>query len=189
MTLAAMMAVWLACQLSLPPSGDFHNERTLDEVLRAHGPPLFSARAAATEQPRWVLWGRFVPVRAERLVASDVQLVDPDKRPRPAGRVLVYCEGNVRNGWARLELWALVVRAEMERATPFLDDEGPGKRLLQVGSGKGGRSRYAYQTDPIRVTLVSVDGKGAVTRIATTRIRELSILVPSKRQFLHRIGQ
>ena len=55
MTLAAMMAVWLACQLSLPPASDFHHEQTLDEVLRGHGPPLFSARAARTEQPRWVL--------------------------------------------------------------------------------------------------------------------------------------
>ena len=121
-----------------------------------------------------------MPVRAERLVASDLQPVDPDKRPHLADRVLVYCEGNVRNGWARLELWALVVRAEMEQATPFLGDEGPGKRMLQVGSGESGRSRYVYQTDPIRVILVYVDGRSTVSRVVTTRIRELELTYPAR---------
>ncbi len=168
-------AVVLACQLYLPDPGRFRNERTLDEVLRTHGPPVFTARTATVEQLRWVLWARCLPVRAGRLVVSDLQQVDPAKRPRPTGRVLVYCEGNPRNGWARLELFAVVLGREMKRATPFLGEEGPGKRLLQVGPGKGGRSRFVVPTDPIRVTLVWVDGRGKVSRVETTRIREVEL--------------
>jgi hypothetical protein len=178
MILATMMAILLARQLVLPYPGGFRNERTLGEVLRAHGPPLFTARSATIEQPCWVLWGRILPVRARRLAASDLQMVDHDKLPKLAGRVLIYCEGNVWNSWAKLELSVLFLGADMARATPLMGREGPGQRFLEIGPDNRDGGRYITQTDPIRIILIYVNERGAVDRIGMTRIRELELSYP-----------
>jgi hypothetical protein len=169
-----MVAIWLAYQATAD-NAEFHRERDLEEVVRAHSLPLLTARSASIQGPRWVLGPHFIPVLAVRLVASDVQLVVPERRSRLTGRVLLYCEGNVGNGWAELDLYVAVVAMQMQRAIPFLGHEGPGMNLLEIAPPNRNQAWHNMQTDPIRVLLVYVNAKGTVDRIVTTRIRELDL--------------
>jgi RND family efflux transporter MFP subunit len=80
-------------EVSLPgsegPAGGPRLPKTVERLLKEKGPPLLSARSAS-------LQGR-------RLVATDLDLVEPPAKPRAFhGRVLVYCE----DSWEALELWA-----------------------------------------------------------------------------------
>jgi hypothetical protein len=110
----------------------------------------------------------------------DPQPPDPDNPQQLVGRVLVYCEGNIRNGHARLELYAFLVMARMQRAHPLLGREEPATNLLQMRREHFVAEPFAAETDPIRVVLVYIDERGLVDHLVTTRIRKLELSFPAR---------
>jgi hypothetical protein len=122
-----------------------------------------SARADGPQKPG-ALTGPDVPpvftARAVRVVGDRLEVVGIDD---PAGRVRVYADGN-----DSLSLWAVVVGRRMERATPFLGEEGPGRNIAEMK-----RERPSGDVPlgrPVVVALVTEGASGAARQVRAARI-------------------
>jgi hypothetical protein len=126
--------------------------KMVQQVLKEKGPPLLSARSAN--------------LRGERLIATDLDLVEPSAKPGAfKGRVLIYCD----DSYEALGLWAATVAERMSRATPLLGHEGPGAKCLAVGSEPVPLLR------PARVFVVWVDALGFVRRTRSGTVTEVQL--------------
>jgi hypothetical protein len=172
-------AVYLLC-LALCRQFAVSNPRTVDEVLKAHGLPLFAASEARVEAVRWQLWAGFWPTRASCLVTTAFHPIQtPGQARRLAGAVLLYCSEPVP--WRRrgdLLLWAHWVGAEMARATPFLGAEGPDANVLRARLEP--KAVPLPLKNPLKVTLVFVDQQGRVSHTARHDVIELAHASPRK---------
>ena len=150
------LTTWTALLASLLLTGEHGPPKTVERLVKEKGPPVFSARTAS-------LQGR-------RLVATDLDLVEPPAKPRAfRGRVLVYCE----DSWEALGLWAATVGSKMSRATPLLGFEGPGAKFLAVGAGKG--TGAVELLGPARLLVVWVDARGFVRRTRAATVTEVEL--------------
>lgn len=148
-------AVYLVC-LALSREFSAGNPRTVDDVLRVHGLPLYAAKEVRVEAPRWTLWAGFWPTRASRLVMVGFHPIETKAQARKlSGEVLVYCSeaGKLRKR-GDLLLWSSWVGARMARATPFLGYEGSKANFLRAGPR---RRAFSLPLDnPMKITLESV---------------------------------
>jgi hypothetical protein len=165
--------VYLLC-LALSRESSAGSPRTVDEVLKEHGLPLFAAKEVRVEGRRWALWAGFWPTRAGRLVTAGFRPIKTKQQARKlSGAVLVYCSepAGVRE-WGDLMLLAHWVGAEMARATPSLGMEGPNAKFLRVGPQL--KDLSLPLKNPMKVTLVFVDKRGRVRRTERHDIIELA---------------
>jgi hypothetical protein len=131
--------------------------RTIDEVLKDHGLPLF----AATDVRIQSTWDEMWPVRANRLVTTGFRTVESKEQvKRCAGGVLIYC---AESGESR-ELGDLILRLHaiaerMARSSPQAGELlGPPSLPLKA---------------PMKVALVFVDKQGRVQRLERQAVVEL----------------
>jgi hypothetical protein len=169
----AAYLVCLAISRDLPAS----QPRTVDEILKEHGLPLFAAKDVRLDASRWTLWAGFWPARASRLVTTGLRPIETKEQAcKLRGEVLIYCsEPEKLRGWGDLFLWLHSVGGEMARATPFLGREGPGKSVLRMGRDSATDVLPSLPLkNPIKVTLVFLDRRGRVSRTERHDIIELA---------------
>jgi hypothetical protein len=150
------------------------NARTVDQVLKEQGLPLFAAKEARVDDKRWTLWAGFWPTRAGRLVTAGFHPIETKEQARKlSGEVLIYCSEPLElRGWGDLALWAYWVGIEMARSNPFRGMEGPNAKLLRVGPDPNAMSLPLR--NPMKVTLVFLDRRGCVRQIERHAIIELA---------------
>ena len=131
--------------------------RTIDDVLKDRGLPLF----AATDVRIQSTWDEMWPVRANRLVTTGFRTVENNEQMlRCAGEVLIYC---AESGESR-ELGDLILRLhaiaeQMAHSSPQAGELlGPPSLPLKA---------------PMKVALVFVDRQGRVRRLEQHAVIEL----------------
>jgi hypothetical protein len=162
MNLLSTTAVFLACM----PAWQECGPRTVADIVKAHGLPLFAAESARVEaiQPR-AGTGPCAP-RLGRLVTKGFRWIESEAEGRRlANVVLIYCtEPGEGRGWGDLALGAHSVGVRMMEASPLLGSTGP----LPLAR-------------PFRITLAHVDRDGRVLRTETHNIMELAHDAGAKR--------
>jgi hypothetical protein len=168
-------AAYLLC-LGLSREFGTSNPRTVEEVLKEHGPLLFAASEVHVEARRWTRWAGFWPSRAGRLVTTGFHPVETQAQARKlSGNVMIYCsEPPELRGWGGLALWTHWVGAEMARANPAMGYEGPNRKFLRDGPFSQGFSPPLPLKNPMKITLVFVDNDGHVRSTERHDIIELA---------------
>jgi hypothetical protein len=147
------LTICLVC----PPASD-RASCSVDDILKAHGLPLFAAQAAHVEPVGREAGSGFWAPRLSRLVTTDFSAIYSEEEARKlAAAVLIYCtEPGKQKGWGDLALAAHAVGRRMALASPLLGYEGP----LPLAR-------------PFQITLAHVDRHGRVLRTETHNIVEL----------------
>jgi hypothetical protein len=112
-----------------------------------------------------------VQVDGDTLSVADLEAIDPKASGRDlAGRVLIGGKGE-----AELGLWVLHVGTAMERATPFLDQEGPGGSVGKPGDRAPAPRLFVPFRTPVPVTLTFLDAGGLPCRTRQLKVREIRL--------------
>src|SRR5262245_46074840 len=156
--------VYLLC-LALSREFAVSNPRTVEEVLKEHGLPLYAANEVRVEAKHWTLWAHFWPARAGRLVTTGFHSVETREQARKLqGEVLIYCSEPIPlQAWGDLLLGVHEVGRAMAQATPLLGAEGPEANFLRVGPKP--RAISLPLKNPMKVTLVFLDKEGRVRQV------------------------
>jgi hypothetical protein len=138
--------------------GEFANApRSIDDVLKNHGLPLYAATSVQIQST----WDETWPARANRLITVGFRLIETEEQARKlSGGIIIYCsEPKSSRGLGDLILGLHATAENMARSSPMAKELlGPPTIPLKA---------------PMKVRLVFLDGRGGVKRTERRDIIEL----------------